>query len=78
MKLSEAAVLEDKYNEPPVLLLDDVLSELDPTRQEYLISRLSHYQTFVTCCEKHSSLSGRMYEVSGGKIKLLRRDATQK
>ena len=72
MKLSEAAVLEDKYGEPPVLLLDDVLSELDPSRQEYLINRLDRYQTFITCCEKHQSLSGRMYEVSGGKIKLLR------
>lgn len=75
MKLSEATVLEDKYGEPPVLLFDDVLSELDPSRQEYLISRLSHYQTFITCCEKHESLKGRMYEVSGGKIKLLRAKA---
>ena len=33
----------------PVLLLDDVLSELDGKRQEHLLSEISHIQTLITC-----------------------------
>lgn len=33
----------------PVLLLDDVLSELDSNRQNYLLSSISHVQTMITC-----------------------------
>ncbi len=73
MKFSEAEVLEQKYGEPPVLLLDDVLSELDPGRQAYLIGRLKKYQVFITCCEAHKSLSGRQYRVDRGKIRLERK-----
>lgn len=74
MKFSEAEVLEQKYGEPPVLLLDDVLSELDPGRQAYLIGKLDKYQVFLTCCEAHKSLAGRLYSVENGKIKRLSRD----
>lgn len=70
MKLSEADVLEEKYGEPPVLLLDDVLSELDSGRQGYLIGKLNKYQVFITCCEAHLSLKGRQYMVEKGKITL--------
>ena len=75
MKFSEAEVLEEKYGEPPVLLLDDVLSELDTRRQEYLIGKLKKYQVFLTCCEAHSSLAGRMYGVESGKIRKLKVDS---
>ena len=70
MKLREADVLTEKYCEPPVLLLDDVLSELDVNRQKYLISKINNYQVFITCCEAHLSLKGRQYTVEKGKIKL--------
>lgn len=69
MKLSEADVLGEKYGEKPVLLLDDVLSELDTRRQEYLIEKLKGYQVFLTCCEPHKALAGRLYAVENGKIK---------
>lgn len=46
MKLAESSFFE----EPPVLLLDDIMSELDDERREYIISRASGSQVFLTCC----------------------------
>ena len=34
-----------------MLLLDDVLSELDPMRQEFVLNRIGGGQTFISCCE---------------------------
>lgn len=51
MKLAEAAVLGEFKREAPIVLLDDVLSELDPMRQDYLLRRLGGMQVFITCCE---------------------------
>ena len=49
LKLSEIAIVEKKIKDKPVLLLDDVLSELDSDRQEYLLSSISDTQTLITC-----------------------------
>ena len=51
LKLAEAAVLEEIIGEPPVVLLDDVMSELDTERQEYLLNHLQGRQIFITCCD---------------------------
>ncbi len=51
LKLAEAYLLGEKKGEAPVILLDDVLSELDLSRQEYLLNRLDGMQVFITCCE---------------------------
>lgn len=51
MKLAEADILGKKKGEAPVILLDDVLSELDPSRQSYLLNKLGGLQVFITCCE---------------------------
>lgn len=51
LKLAEAKVLKELTGENPVVLLDDVLSELDVKRQEFLLSKISEYQVFITCCE---------------------------
>jgi DNA replication and repair protein RecF len=48
-KMAEVALLEDKLNQTPVLLLDDVMSELDEARRKQLIQIISHdIQTFIT------------------------------
>jgi len=55
----------------PVMLLDDVLSELDPRRQEYVLNRIAGGQVFITCCENDrldALLSGRVYHVREGKV----------
>ena len=49
LKLSELMMLKEKINDTPVLLLDDVFSELDETRQKLLVSNLKGIQTIITC-----------------------------
>ncbi len=51
LKLAEADLLGESKNEQPIILLDDVLSELDNARQDYLLNRLEKRQVFITCCE---------------------------
>lgn len=49
LKLSELEMLKEKINDTPVLLLDDVFSELDESRQKLLVSSLKGIQTIITC-----------------------------
>lgn len=49
LKLAELACMESRTGEKPVLLLDDVLSELDETRQRLLMEAVAPYQTILTC-----------------------------
>lgn len=51
LKLSEIKLIQEEIGESPILLLDDVLSELDQQRQNYLINSLSDIQTFITTTE---------------------------
>lgn len=51
LKLSEIKLIREETDEYPILLLDDVLSELDNTRQQYLISSLENVQIFITTTE---------------------------
>ena len=71
LKLAEAAVLREKMGEEPVILLDDVLSELDNSRQDYLLNELEGCQVFITCCEKSNKeqlKQGKVFLVNNGKI----------
>ena len=71
LKLAEAAVLRERMGEEPVVLLDDVLSELDFSRQDFLLNELKNTQVFITCCEKSDRellKSGSTFTVSGGRI----------
>ena len=54
MKLAEASILKDGIGENPVILLDDVMSELDLSRQSYLVNNIKDYQVFITCCDLNS------------------------
>lgn len=49
LKLSELEMLKEKINDTPVLLLDDVFSELDENRQKLLVTNLKGIQTIITC-----------------------------
>lgn len=71
LKLAEREISRDDREEYPVLLLDDVLSELDPRRQEFVLNRISGGQVFITCCEeeKQGSLqAGKVLRVDGGRV----------
>lgn len=49
LKLAEIELVKKIVKDYPVLLLDDVLSELDSKRQEHLLSEINHIQTLITC-----------------------------
>lgn len=49
LKLSEIELVKKTIHDTPVLLLDDVLSELDSNRQNYLLNSISDIQTLITC-----------------------------
>ena len=51
LKLAEASILMETLGERPVVLLDDVMSELDTARQDYLLNHIQGWQVFITCCE---------------------------
>ena len=68
MKLAQAYILCEETAEMPVILLDDVLSELDRSRREFIISKLKDMQIFITCCEPVARLKGKRYEMSGGRV----------
>ena len=51
MKLSQMKILKDDSGEEPVLLLDDVMSELDRKRRASLIREIVSFQTFITCAD---------------------------
>ena len=52
LKLAERDLFEADTGELPVLLLDDVLSELDPGRQDFVLNHIQSGQVFITCCEQ--------------------------
>lgn len=60
LKLSEAEIIRRKNKTCPVIILDDILSELDYVRRNYIINNIEKSQVFITCCniDDLSSLSG--------------------
>ena len=52
LKLAEREIFRDDTGEEPILLLDDVLSELDARRQDFVLNQIKTGQVFITCCEK--------------------------
>ena len=53
MKLSQMKILRDLSGDEPILLLDDVMSELDRKRRACLIGEISNFQTFITCADRN-------------------------
>lgn len=49
LKMAEIEIVEETIGEKPILLLDDVLSELDRSRQNYLLENIKGIQTIITC-----------------------------
>ena len=71
IKLAEREIFKNVMGEFPILLLDDVLSELDPKRQEFVLNRIDGGQVFITCCEEDrlpQLLGGRVFHVKQGRI----------
>ena len=69
LKLAQRALMEKESGQMPVLLLDDVLSELDPMRQDFVLNQISRGQVFITCCEKERFTKlGKSIEITNGQL----------
>ncbi|MBQ4382515.1 MAG: DNA replication/repair protein RecF [Oscillospiraceae bacterium] len=73
LKLAEREIHFTRRGEYPILLLDDVLSELDPARQSFILNRVMGGQVFITCCED----AGLIAERTGGRIITVRAGAME-
>ncbi|SFG72395.1 DNA replication/repair protein RecF [Oribacterium sp. WCC10] len=61
LKLSEIELVRNKIDDDPILLLDDVLSELDSKRQNYLLNILSNTQNIITCTGLDDFVNNRFH-----------------
>ncbi len=71
LKLAEAQLLSEMTGEMPVALLDDVMSELDGGRQEYILNNIKAGQIFITCCDLSAVLrlkGGLALKMVGGNL----------
>lgn len=71
LKLAEREMFYEDGGEYPVLLLDDVLSELDRRRQDFVLNRIAQGQVIITCCEEEIAAklgAGRVFTVENGRI----------
>ena len=72
LKLASREIFYQETGEWPVLLLDDVLSELDARRQEFVLRRINGGQVFITCCEDarlEGLEEGKVFYIHGGALK---------
>lgn len=73
LKLSEIELVKKMTKDNPILLLDDVLSELDSNRQNYLLSTIGNIQTIITCTGLDEFINNRfeinkVFQIENGKI----------
>ena len=70
LKLAQRELMRRESGQEPVLLLDDVLSELDPGRQDFVLNQIVSGQVFITCCEPgRFTKLGRTIEIERGNVK---------
>ena len=69
LKLAQRELMGREWGEEPVLLLDDVLSELDPGRQDFVLNQIVSGQVFITCCEPgRFTRLGKTIEIRKGNV----------
>ena len=71
LKLAQREIFQEETGEWPVLLLDDVLSELDAKRQAFVLNRIQGGQVFITCCEEEKMEGlegGKAFHIHDGKL----------
>ena len=69
LKLAQRELMANSFGEQPVLLLDDVLSELDARRQDFVLNQITEGQVFITCCEPgRFTKLGKTIEICKGTV----------
>lgn len=76
LKLSEIELVKKITKDTPILLLDDVLSELDSNRQNYLLNSIGDIQTIITCTGLEEFVNNRfeidrVYKVTNGEVEIM-------
>lgn len=69
LKLSEAEIIRRKNKTDPVIILDDILSELDSVRRDYVLHHIEKSQVFITCCninELSALTNGKAWNTENG------------
>lgn len=71
LKLAQSECIKDAFSEYPLILLDDIMSELDKNRRQFLLSKIQKKQIILTCTDKESYLrsDSRYFRVTDGSIK---------
>ena len=71
LKLAQRQLMAAQLGEEPLLLLDDVLSELDAKRQDFVLNQIDKGQVFITCCEpERFTKLGKTIEIEMGTVKI--------
>ncbi len=71
LKLAEAEIIKKITDKQPVILLDDVMSELDKSRQNYILNKIKGIQVFITCCDEENFNileNGNIIRIKNGEI----------
>ena len=71
LKLAGAEVIKEVSGEYPICLLDDVMSELDENRQNYILNHIKGWQSFITCCDTSNIknlVSGKVITIRNGGV----------
>ena len=71
LKLAGAEVIKEISGEYPICLLDDVMSELDEGRQNYILNHIRNWQSFITCCDTSNVKNlreGKVIKIKGGEV----------
>lgn len=71
LKLTLSKILKEISGEYPICLLDDVMSELDKNRQDYILNHIKDMQSFITCCDPDNIKGlerGKIFNIEKGRI----------
>lgn len=71
LKLAEAEVIKKNVGESPICLMDDVMSELDPERQNFILNHIKEMQVFLTCCDPSNVKNlkaGKIFNIRNGSV----------
>lgn len=71
LKLAGAEVIKEISGEYPICLLDDVMSELDENRQNYILNHIRNWQSFITCCDTSNIKNlreGKIIKIKNGEV----------
>lgn len=68
LKLCECEIIKQSTGKNPILLLDDILSELDKKRKEFFVNNLKDMQIFITCTQKENDENAKYFHIEKGKL----------